>query len=105
MALKGTIWDRAKIVAVPLGCATMLSYFGYHAINGGYGILSWMETNERLAVLEGEKAQAEAERSLLEAKVARLRPDSIDPDLLDQEVRRSLGYIGEHELIIERNNF
>ncbi|MGB0921849.1 MAG: FtsB family cell division protein [Alphaproteobacteria bacterium] len=100
MALSGSIWDRAKAVAVPLGCATMLSYFGYHAVNGGYGILSWMETSDRLAVLEAEKASAEAERDLLQAKVARLRPESIDPDLLDQEVRRNLGYIGERELII-----
>lgn len=101
MALSHAIWERGKAVAIPLGCATMLTYFGYHAISGGYGILSWMDTTDRLTVLEAERADAEAQRALLEAKVARLRPERIDPDLLDQEVRRSLGYVGDGELILQ----
>jgi cell division protein FtsB len=33
--------------------------------------------------------------------VALLRPQSIDPDLLDEIARRSLGYVRESEIVLE----
>ena len=33
--------------------------------------------------------------------MALLRPESIDPDLLDEMARRSLGYVKEGEIVLE----
>jgi cell division protein FtsB len=41
-----------------------------------------------------------AERQALEDKVRRLRPDSLDPDLIDELARRHLSLAGPLDVII-----
>ena len=40
-----------------------------------------------------------AERLRLENKVVLLRDESVDPDLLDEQARRLLGYVAEDETV------
>ena len=75
-------------------------YFGYHAVVGSRGLLAWRQLNEDIAATEGELAAVRAERQALEDKVRRLRPDSLDPDLIDELARRHLSLAGPLDVII-----
>jgi cell division protein FtsB len=75
-------------------------YFGYHAVVGSRGLLAWRQLNEDIAATERELAAVRAERQALEDKVRRLRPDSLDPDLIDELARRHLSLAGPLDVII-----
>ena len=75
-------------------------YFGYHAVVGSRGLLAWRQLNQDVAATERELAAVRAERQALEDKVRRLRPDSLDPDLIDELGRRHLSLAGPLDVII-----
>jgi len=75
-------------------------YFGYHAVNGSRGLLASQETSDELATAERSLAGLKAERSRLERRVRRLRPETLDPDLIDELARETLGMIEPDDVII-----
>jgi cell division protein FtsB len=75
-------------------------YFGYHAVVGSRGLLAWRELNRDIAATQQEFAAVRAEREALEEKVRRLRPGSLDPDLIDELARRQLSLAGPLDVII-----
>jgi cell division protein FtsB len=75
-------------------------YFGYHALSGSRGLLAWQELNRELQATQQELALLRAERRDLEHKVSRLRPTSLDPDLIDEAARRNLSLVGPLDVII-----
>jgi cell division protein FtsB len=88
---------RGRWVVVPL--ALTLFYFGWHAIHGERGLIAWVDLNHELDMAKAELVTLQAERQWLERRVAGLKQDAIDPDLLEEELRK-LGYVGEREMII-----
>jgi cell division protein FtsB len=91
--LRGRHW----LVLFAYGLAV---YFGYHAVVGSRGLLAWRQLNRDIAATEQELAAARAERQALEEKVRRLRPGSLDPDLIDELARRRLSLAGPLDVII-----
>jgi cell division protein FtsB len=77
-----------------------LAYFAYHAIEGNHGLLALRALNHDLAELETGAAAAKAERVAYENKVANLRRDNLDLDLLDERSRDVLGYAEPGEVVI-----
>lgn len=75
-------------------------YFGYHAVVGSRGLLAWRQLNRDIAASEQELAAVRAERQALEEKVRRLRPGSLDPDLIDELARRHLSLAEPLDVII-----
>jgi cell division protein FtsB len=71
-------------------CFALLGYFAWHAREGprGYPYKAGLEA--RLAELAVRHAHFKADRQRLEDKVVLLRPESIDPDLLDELARGNL---------------
>ena len=91
---------RLRDALVPLVAAIAIAYFAYHAMHGRYGFINWLSLQDRVATLKGELKDVSAEREKLERRVALLRPESLDPDLLDERARAALGYAGPNEIII-----
>jgi cell division protein FtsB len=75
-------------------------YFGYHAVIGSRGLLAWRQLNQDIAATQQELATVRAERQTLEDKVRRLRPGSLDRDLIDELARRQLSLAGPLDVII-----
>ncbi|WP_395687847.1 septum formation initiator family protein [Aestuariivirga sp.] len=71
-------------------CCALLGYFAWHAFQGQRG----MPYRDALAVdaarLMEKRDALVADRQRLEQRVALLRPESIDPDLLDELARGML---------------
>jgi len=87
-------------VIVTCACGALLGYFAWHAYKGprGYPFLDKQRVN--VAVLQKELDDSTAARDTLEYRVSLLRPEAIDPDLLDELARSELGMAGSDELII-----
>jgi cell division protein FtsB len=86
-----------------VGLTAVLAYFGYHALHGRYGFLAWVDTSRDLEAARQELAQVRGERELLDRDVGAFQRDSIDRDLLEEELRK-LGYVKPNEVIILRRD-
>lgn len=93
---------RARLgrAIVPVACLCIMGYFAYHAIHGDNGLLRLAEIRDSRMTLEQKVASAREIRRDLERDVALLRPESLDPDLLDERARAALGFAHPDELTI-----
>lgn len=81
-----------------IACAVF--YLSFHVFHGERGIYAmWREQRERV-LLHEELLQAQHTRQTLERRVAGLRDESLDRDLLDEQLRRMLGLTGQGEVVI-----
>jgi len=85
---------------MPLLTAAFLGYFGYHAFSGAFGKWSMDRMKVETASLESQLAALQQERGELERKVALLRPESLDADVVDMEARTQLNMMRPDELVI-----
>jgi len=87
---------------VPAIAIVVLSYFGFHAFQGEYGIYSKYRLEERVAALETRLQTVQAERSLLDQRVQLLHDGTLERDMLDEHARRALNMALPDEVIIMR---
>jgi cell division protein FtsB len=95
---------RRRIVLTALGlytfAALFIGYFGVNAFTGAHGLRAQADLDKQLAKMEGELSQLKAERAVWERRVALLRADKIDPDMLDERARALLGYADPRDVIL-----
>jgi cell division protein FtsB len=95
---------RTGALIIPVLAVCFLSYFGFHAYHGDYGIYAKYRLEERIAHLDRELASAEKRRAELDRKVRLLHDGSLERDILDEHVRRSLNMAHPDDLIIMRSD-
>lgn len=78
----------------------LILYFTLFALEGDRGYASLQTTQLQVQEAEAKLAQVKGEREAVERKVMALRPSSIDGDMLDEQVRTSLGYVKPNEIVI-----
>ena len=82
--------------------ALLIGYFGINAFTGNHGLRARQDLDHEVTQLTGELAALKTERAILERRVALLRPESIDADMLDERARALLDYSDPRELILLR---
>ena len=100
MTRLGDIAKRNQGRLVPVFCSLLLVYFGYHAIQGNRGLMAWLKLSQDVEDARQAVVETEAERAQLERKVALLRPDNPDPDMLDERARFMLSLARADEVVI-----
>jgi cell division protein FtsB len=80
--------------------AGVVSYFAYHAVHGQRGLKAQRNFEIEIAALKADLARLEHQRHVLETKVAQLRPESVDRDILDEEARTQLGWLNPNDRVI-----
>ena len=102
------MWTRQRksrrygALIMPAIAAVFLSYFGYHAFHGEYGIYAAKRLAERTEMLQAELASLRAERTTLEHRLSLLSDGTIERDMLDEHARRALNLAREDEIVIFR---
>lgn len=100
------MWTRQKRKSIlgrfclPLLTLAFLSYFGFHAYNGEYGIYSSKKLAAQIAELQTKRDELVQRRTILEQEVSLLRDGTIERDMLDEQARRALNLSMENELTI-----
>lgn len=88
-------------VLVSCFCIAMLVYFVWYAFHGARGYPYRDKLVAELAVVTGAADVLIGKRRIVEDRVKLMRPESIDPDLLDELARRAL-FIGKtNEIIVK----
>lgn len=91
---------RFQLVVGPLIAIGLLGYFIYHIIQGERGLLSWRQLNNKISIAESRLNELSQEQETLEMKVRLMRPESLDPDMLDEQAREKLNFVGKDEIVI-----
>ena len=91
---------RFALIIVPILGLGALAYLGYHFFEGERGLKASWSVEQRLAKAEVERKQLMAERQRLEARVALLREDTLDRDMLDERLRQMLNLVQPNDIVI-----
>ncbi|MEJ8573178.1 septum formation initiator family protein [Microbaculum marinum] len=101
MARRTVRYSTAGILIPIIGIA-VIGYFVYHGLNGARGFWASQQREAEVAVLEKELADLRKERDILEQHVALLRPESLDPDMLEERARVLLNVAHPNDIVIMR---
>ena len=93
---------RAVLNALALytTAALVIGYFSFNAYSGNRGLRARQDLDQQIAELSAELDALKAERAMWERRVSLLRPESIDPDMLDERARLLLNYADPRELTL-----
>lgn len=91
---------NARNLAISLVMALVFIYFLYLTIQGDRGIIAMLRMQNEVHRSEHNLAQVRNDRVTLEQRVKRMRPDGIDPDLLDEQARKQLDVAKPNEMVI-----
>lgn len=100
MSLAQEIRRRSRQAIVPTFAICVTAYFGYHLVQGDYGLVSWLRLTHEIEQTKAELGQVSGEREALERRVNLLRPESLDRDMIDERARTVLGFSHENDAII-----
>jgi cell division protein FtsB len=93
---------RAFLAALGLYvlAALFIGYFGVNAYTGDHGLVAKQNLDQRIADLISELNATKAERERWERRVALLRSDRIDPDMLEERARQLLDYADPRDVTV-----
>ena len=80
--------------------ALVIGYFGVNAYTGNHGLRAKQDLDQQIGQLTSELAALKSARSIWERRVALLKPQSIDPDMLDERARALLDYADPRDLTL-----
>ncbi len=93
---------RGSSSAPALGIA-LTGYFAYNLVEGDRGFIAWLRLTQQIRTRRtpiSRRFAPSARRS--SRRSSDLRPDHLDPDLLDERVRATLNLVAPNEPVIMR---
>ena len=95
---------RARKILIPLALygvsALMVGYFVHHAHSGTRGLDAKRQLKIQAQDISAELDALRSERAEWERRIALLRSDQIDRDLLEERTRSLLGRVHRNDLVI-----
>ena len=89
---------------VPAISAALITYFGFHAYHGEFGIYSRYRLEARTVELQQRLDVIKAQRMQLERRVQLLHDGTLEKDMLDEQARRALNLSQADEIVIMRSS-
>jgi cell division protein FtsB len=80
--------------------ACIVIYFLYHTVQGEHGWMAMLRLKNQVSAADANLSQLQKEHQELDHRIHMMRPDSMDPDLLDEESRKTLDYTKPNEIIV-----
>mgnify|MGYP001547428809 CR=1 FL=1 len=93
---------RASVLIAPVLGIVATGYCVYHTIEGEHGVGAWVRINHELHAAQDNLDAVTQRRMALDQKVRDMRPDHVDRDLLNEEVRKNLDLAQPNEIVIIR---
>jgi len=87
-------------LTVLFSAAAVLVYFGWYGYYGPRSFDHEKFVQSQVVKYQAELKETQARRDKLDARVALLRPQSIDPDMLDEMARKTLLFADKDDFII-----
>src|ERR1700687_6381525 len=86
-------------IALYIGAALLIGYFGVNCYTGAHGLKAKQDLSQQMDELSKELARLKLERAGWEHRVPLLRADRLDPDLLHEGGREMLDYVHAIDLV------
>jgi cell division protein FtsB len=83
-----------------VGAALIIAYFWAHAHSGDHGLRAKQDLVQQASELKRELDELKRERAAWEHRVSLLRPNAVDPDLLEERARAQLDYMHPRDLTL-----
>jgi cell division protein FtsB len=80
--------------------ALFVGYFALNAFSGNHGLRAKQQLDEQIVEFAAELRAAQVERAEWQRRVSLLRPERLDPDLLDERARAELHYVHPREVTL-----
>jgi cell division protein FtsB len=97
---------RLRTVLTAIGlyavAAALIGYFWFHAFSGQRGLRAKHEIERSKMELTAELDRLRIEKGEWERRIALLRPQSIDPDMLDERARTLLNLAHPNDVVLLR---
>lgn len=100
MTLVIEIRRRANSLVGPFLGACAAAYFAYHTVQGDRGLMAWWQLRHDIVEAEETLRRVQGQRIIMEHRAALLRPDGLDPDILEERARLMLGVGHQDERLI-----
>src|SRR5580698_10495871 len=91
---------RAKVLIGPVLGLALTGYFAYHLVEGDRGLKAWLRLNREIRTATANLEAVRAQRAALDLRVSNLRPEHVDPDLLDERIRATLNLVSPDDIVI-----
>ena len=95
---------RLRSILTTLGlyitAALLIGYFGMNAFSGNHGLKAQEDIDQQIAALSAELDRLKLEEAHWQRRVALLKSDKLDPDMLDEGARELLDYSDPNELTL-----
>ena len=95
---------RLRSILTALGlyvmAALLIGYFGVNAFSGNHGLKAKQDIDQQIAALSTELARLQVERGQWQRRIALLKSDRLDPDMLDERARALLYYAHPNDLTL-----
>jgi cell division protein FtsB len=102
MLLALRVKRRLRSVIGPLLGLSAVAYFAYHTVEGDRGLLAWWHLNRDIRTAEATLGDLQKEHDALDRQTQLLRPDRLDPDMLEARARAMADLGHDDEVIILR---
>lgn len=89
-----------KATVIPMMALMGTAYFAGHAVYGDYGLDAKMRLERQAESSKRTLYLVREERERLERNVALMRPDGLDPDLLEERVRATLQFAAPADIVV-----
>ena len=76
------------------------SFFFWHAVHGQRGLKTGEEYEQKLTQLKFERDVLRLQRQQFEHRLALIKGEKVDADILEDEVRKTLGRIHKNEVVV-----
>jgi cell division protein FtsB len=95
---------RLRSILTALGlyvmAALLIGYFGINAFSGNHGLKAKQDIDQQIASLSTELGRLQIERAQWQRRVALLKSNGLDADMLDERARALLDYAHRNDLTL-----
>ncbi len=100
MDVADTLKRYAGQAVRPVLGTLVVAYIAYHAVQGDRGLLAYFTYSQEVTRATATLREVRQTSESLSHRVALLRPESLDPDLLEERARITLDLVREDEFIV-----
>ncbi len=98
--VKDALYRAVRQVVGPAIGIAIVGYFAYHAIQGERGFIALTHLQNEIQQAENVLAEVRGERERMEQRARLMRPDHLDPDMLEERARAMLNYAHPDDLVM-----
>jgi cell division protein FtsB len=100
MSIFRALRRSVHLILGPLVGIALTGYFAYHLVEGERGFKAWLRLNREIRTATANLEAVRAQRAAVDLRVSNLRPEHVDPDLLDERIRATLNLVSPDDIVI-----